>query len=59
MQEPKASAPREQAVQNVREATKLLHSLRAELDQHPQLEEAIIKLELALENLTLQTGGML
>lgn len=45
--------------QNVTEARDLLHSLRKELDQHPKLEEAIVKLELALENLTLNSGGML
>ncbi len=47
------------AAQNVTEARNLLHSLRQELDQHPKLEEAIVKLELALENLTLNSGGML
>ena len=47
------------AAQNVAEARHLLDSLRKELDQHPQLEQAILKLELALENLTLNTGGML
>jgi len=47
------------AAQNVTEARNLLHSLRQELEEHPKLEEAIVKLELALENLTLNTGGML
>ena len=47
------------AVKNVAEARRLLDSLRQELDQHPKVEEAIVKLELALENLTLKTGGML
>jgi len=47
------------AAQNVAEARRLLDGLRKELDQHPSLEEAIIKLELALENLTLKSGGML
>ncbi len=47
------------AAQNVAEARRLLDSLRQELDQHPSLEEAIVKLEIALENLTLKTGGML
>ena len=47
------------AAQNVTEARNLLHSLRQELNEHPKLEEAIVKLELALENLTLNTGGML
>src|SRR3954470_9361346 len=48
-----------QAVQNVKEARQLLQSMREELDRHPKLEEAIVKLELALESLTLKTGGML
>ena len=47
------------AAQNVAEARNLLHSLRGELDQHPKLEEAIVKLEIALEKLTLNSGGML
>ena len=47
------------AAQNVAEARRLLDSLRQELEEHPKLEEAIVKLELALENLTLKTGGML
>ena len=47
------------ALQNVSEARDLLQSLRAELDRHPKLEEAILKLELALENLTIRSGGML
>lgn len=48
-----------QAVQNVKEARQILQSMREELNRHPKLEEAIVKLELALENLTLKTGGML
>ena len=47
------------AAQNIADARNLLSSLREELNQHPKLEEAIVKLELALENLTLKTGGML
>ena len=47
------------AAKNLAEAHGLLTALRAELEQHPKLEEAIVKLELALENLTLKTGGML
>ena len=49
----------EQAVHNVEEARTILNSLRSELDRHPKLEEAIVKLELALENLTIKSGGML
>ncbi|HUN87670.1 MAG TPA: hypothetical protein VMU28_02705 [Terriglobales bacterium] len=47
------------AAQNVAEARNLLHSMREELDAHPKLEEAILKLEIALDNLTLNSGGML
>ena len=47
------------AVQNVTEARQLLQGLREELNRHPKLEEAIVKLELALENLTIKTGGLL
>jgi hypothetical protein len=47
------------AAQNIAEARRLLDALRLELDQHPKLEEAIVKLEVALESLTLKSGGML
>jgi hypothetical protein len=48
-----------EAVQNLNEARTLLEALRQEIEQHPKLEEAIVKLELALENLTIKSGGML
>jgi hypothetical protein len=47
------------AVQNVAEAHKLLESLREQVGKHPALEEAIMKLELALSALTIQTGGLI
>jgi hypothetical protein len=49
----------EPALQNLTEAKNLLEALRQEIQQHPKLEEAIVKLELALENLTIKSGGML
>lgn len=49
----------EEAVKNVAEAHRLLDTLRSQIDRHPELEAAIVKLELALENLTIKTGGML
>ena len=49
----------EEAVKNVTEAHRLLDTLRSQMDRHPDLEAAIVKLELALENLTIKTGGML
>lgn len=49
----------EEAVRNVAEARRLLDTLRSQIERHPDLEAAIVKLELALENLTIKTGGML
>jgi len=47
------------AVHNVAEAHKLLESLREQVGKHPTLDEAIMKLELALSALTIQTGGLI
>ena len=47
------------AAEHVAEAHKLLKTLRGQLEQHPELDEAIVKLELALSVLTLQTGGLI
>ncbi len=47
------------AAKHVAEAHELLSSLRAKLDKHPELEEAILKLEMALNALTIKSGGML
>jgi hypothetical protein len=59
MSSPSSQPHNHQAVENVREARQLLQGLREELERHPKLEEAIVKLELALENLTIRSGGML
>lgn len=48
-----------EAVQHVEEAHQLLDGLRKRLDKHPELEEAILKLETALNLLTVSTGAML
>lgn len=48
-----------EAAQHVAEAHQLLKALRQRLDQHPELEEAIRKLESALNILTVKTAGML
>jgi hypothetical protein len=50
---------RPDAAEHVAEAHRLLNGLREKLDKHPDLEEAITKLELALSILTTKTGGML
>jgi hypothetical protein len=47
------------ATEQVAEAHRILSGLRQQLDRHPDLEEAIAKLELALSILTTRTGGML
>jgi predicted translin family RNA/ssDNA-binding protein len=47
------------ATQHLKEAHTLLQSLRERLDRHPELEQAIEKLEEALNLLTVKTGGML
>ena len=53
----------EDAKQNISEAHTLLASLRDRLlkteQRHPELEDAIQRLESALNALTVQTGGML
>lgn len=47
------------AAQHLTEAHQLLDSLRKRLDTHPELDEAILKIETALNILTVSTGGML
>jgi hypothetical protein len=47
------------AREHVAEAHRRLVGLRGKVGQHPELEEAIEKLALALNQLTLSTGGML
>ncbi len=54
---PKPSQP--PAIEHVEGAHDLLQALRARIGEHPELSEAIRKLEMALNALTLNTGGML
>ncbi len=54
---PKPSQP--PAVEHVVGAHDLLKALRARIGEHPELSEAIRRLEMALNALTLNTGGML
>jgi len=53
------SDSKQNAVEQVAEAHRILSGLQERLDQHPDLEEAIAKLEMALSILTTKTGGML
>jgi predicted translin family RNA/ssDNA-binding protein len=57
--EPVQPEDHKQAVEHVAGAHKLLEELREELNEHPALEDAIQKLELALSLLTTKTGGLL
>lgn len=53
------SSQDQDAALHVAEAHRKLSALRQRLDQHPDLEEAIANLELALSILTTKTAGML
>ena len=57
--EPQPEQPHAEAAQHVAEAHTLLQSLRDRLAHHPELDNAIVKLELALSVLTTKTGGIL
>ncbi len=47
------------AVEHLFNAHNLLETLRKRIGEHPELAEAIVKLETALSILTVKTGGML
>jgi hypothetical protein len=49
----------EQAADHVTGAHTLLKALQEEIGEHPELGQAINKLEMALAILGVQTGGML
>ncbi|HXW89092.1 MAG TPA: hypothetical protein VEK33_00960 [Terriglobales bacterium] len=53
------SQPQGAAVEHLSSAHNLLQSLRQRIGEHPELAEAIVKLETALSILTVKTGGML
>ena len=55
-QEEKPAPPPQE---HVARAHSLLKALQDRIGQHPELGEAITKLEMALNSLTLKTGGML
>lgn len=50
---------RSKAAEHVADARRLLKALQDQVGQHQELDEAIMKLEMALSALTLQTGGLL
>jgi hypothetical protein len=47
------------AIEHVSGAHDLLNALQKRIGEHPELAEAITKLETALSLLTVKTGGML
>jgi hypothetical protein len=47
------------ATEHVASAHKILKELQAKAGSHPELGEAITKLEMALNTLAVQTGGLL
>ncbi len=57
--EPKPEQDPNQAAEHVANAYKLLKELQHRVGTHPELGEAITKLEMALNSLAIQTGGML
>jgi hypothetical protein len=57
--EPKPNSAHAPAVEHVSSAHELLNALRKRIGEHPELGEAITKLETALSLLTVKTGGML
>ena len=57
-QSPPPTSP-ESATQHIAEARNLLKNLREKVGSHPELDEAIRRLEHVLDNLTLTSGGLL
>jgi hypothetical protein len=57
--EPKQTPEQVPATEHIAHAHNLLKALRTKLGEHPELSEAIMKLEMALSALTVKTGGML
>jgi hypothetical protein len=57
--EPKLNPQHAPAVEHLSGAHELLNALRKRIGEHPELADAITKLETALSLLTVKTGGML
>ncbi|HZQ23376.1 MAG TPA: hypothetical protein VFA89_11310 [Terriglobales bacterium] len=54
-----AAQSQQPAAEHVASAHQLLQTLRARIGEHPELGQAITKLEMALNLLAVNTGGML
>lgn len=48
-----------EAIGNVASAHKILKALQEKIGPHPEIREAITKLEMALNTLAVKTGGVL
>jgi hypothetical protein len=57
--EPKPHQDQNNAAEHVASAHRLLKELQKKAGTHPELGEAITKLEMALNILAVQTGGLL
>ncbi len=57
--EPKSEQNSTQAAEHVASAHQILKELQKKVGEHPELGEAITKLEMALNSLAIQTGGFL
>ena len=53
------SGPQAPATEHLSSAHELLTALQKRIGEHPELAEAILKVETALNILTMKTGGML
>jgi hypothetical protein len=56
---PKSEPNSKQAAEHVASAHQILKELQKKAGEHPELGEAITKLEMALNSLAIQTGGLL
>jgi len=57
--EPKPEQDAAGAAEHIAGARQLLKALQEKVGEHPELGAAITKLEMALNDLAIQTGGML
>ncbi|MGD0417148.1 MAG: hypothetical protein ABSA80_17450 [Terriglobales bacterium] len=57
--EPKPEQDSVQAAEQVASAHRILKDLQQKVGDHPELREAITKLEMALNILAIKTGGLL
>jgi len=57
--EPEFGKTSEQIAQELAAARRLLQALEKKIGEHPEIGQAILKLEMALNMLGVQTAGML